>query len=64
MENIREQNNGASDQMMRKLNVIEFWFYEWLIMEKGITMEAFGLMKNQTYRQYEKEFIAYYNSIK
>ena len=48
---------------MEKLDVIQFWFMEWLIKEKKITMTEYEKLSEQEYEQLHKDFLVYYNSI-
>lgn len=48
---------------MQKLDIMEFWFMEWLINEKKIDMVAYDGLSQEDLHNYEEEFRAFYKSI-
>jgi hypothetical protein len=45
------------------MNQIEYFFYEWLIIEKKLNKEQFKQLNSDEFKMLKHEFIKFYNRV-
>lgn len=58
-----EEGEKMAEKEVRSKDIMEFWFYQWMIEEKKITFDDYCSKSDKDIGSLYEEFLDYYKSI-